>query len=85
MDGGMKPTAYKIKINTAGDRFVCLANGQIIPADIAGLAAGPDKWLSEIELKCRDCKTLLPLKELHGNGQWCEPCQVASLPQEEIA
>lgn len=71
--------AYSIKKSQSGDRFVFLADGGIIPADIAGLAHGPDKWLSEIRCKCRDCGGLFPLSELNGNGQWCEPCQTADI------
>lgn len=70
---------YSIRRNATGDRFIHLASGQVIPADIAGLAAGRDKWLSEIKCKCRDCGELLPLRELNGGGQWCEPCQTAEL------
>jgi hypothetical protein len=70
---------YKIKRNDSGDRFVCLSDGSVIPADIASLAAGPDRWLSEISCKCRDCGVLFPLRELHGGGQWCEDCQTAGI------
>jgi hypothetical protein len=56
-------------------RFVKLPDGTRIPADIAGLASGKDKWLSEIKCRCRDCGELFPLRELQGGGQWCEPCQ----------
>jgi hypothetical protein len=71
---------YKILRNEAGERAVkILATGQIIPADIAGLCCGPDAWLSEIECKCRDCGQKFPLRELQGNGQWCEPCQTKDI------
>ena len=70
---------YKIVKNSNGERFVKLSSGSVIPADIAGLCTGKDKWLSEIKCKCRDCKAEFPLSQLGGNGQWCEPCQTAGI------
>jgi hypothetical protein len=70
---------YSIKRNASGDRFVCLASGQSIPADVASLATGGDRWLSEITCKCRDCGERFPLRELNGGGQWCDDCQCADL------
>ena len=70
---------FTIVKNSAGERAVKLDNGSVIPADIAGLCAGPDKWLSEIKCKCRDCKQEFPLSELQGGGQWCEECQTAGI------
>ena len=70
---------YKIVRNTDGERAVELDNGQVIPCDIAGLCSGKDAWIAQIECKCRDCGKLFPLSQLQGNGQWCEPCQVADL------
>lgn len=76
---------YKILKNQDGERFVSTAKG-IIPADIAALAAGPDAWLSRIECRCLDCKQLFPLRDLQGNGRWCQECQDASIleDQEEL-
>lgn len=71
--------AYKIQRNVSGDRFVLLSNNQMIPADICGVCVGADKWLSEIECKCRECKEKFPLSELHGGGQWCEECQTVGI------
>lgn len=70
---------YTIKRNSTGDRFVYTSDGRRIPADIAGLCVGRDKWLSEIKCKCRDCGELFPLRELQGNGQWCETCATADI------
>ena len=70
----MKIQAYKIIRSETGERFVRLANGSTIPAGIAGMGAGPDKWLSEIKCKCRDCDQLFTLRELGETGQWCETC-----------
>lgn len=75
----MNKQGYTVKQNKAKERFVVLADGTQIPADIAGLAAGEDVWLSEIVCKCRDCKQPFTLRELHGCGQWCESCQDASV------
>jgi len=75
----MKIQAYKITRSESGARFVRLANGSVIPAGIAGLAAGPDKWLSEIKCKCRDCKGLFTLRELGDSGQWCETCAAVGI------
>jgi len=75
----MTKQAFKILKSATGDRAVKLQDGTVIPADIAGLAAGADKWLSEIVCKCRDCGKPFPLSQLHGGGQWCEPCQEASV------
>lgn len=71
--------AYSIVKNSSGERAIKLANGNIIPADIAGLVVGKDKWMSEIQCKCRDCGEAFPLKELQGGGQWCEDCQTAGI------
>jgi hypothetical protein len=75
----MTTHTFKIIKNIHGERAVKLQSGQIIPADIAGLATGRDKWLSEIRCKCRDCGELFPLSMLHGGGQWCEECQCAGV------
>ncbi len=75
----MKKQAYTIKQDKSGSRFVVLSNGNVIPADIAALTAGADKWLSEIECKCRDCGAQFPLRELVGAGQWCEDCAGAEI------
>jgi len=66
--------AYKIVRNLNGDRAVRLANGTTIPAGIARLCVGPDKWLAEITCKCRDCGETFPLRDLGETGQWCEIC-----------
>jgi len=71
--------SYKIVQNSDGERYVKLANGDIIPAGIAGLCAGRDKWLAEIECKCRDCGVLFPLKYLGETGQWCETCATVGI------
>jgi hypothetical protein len=74
----MNKQPYTIKRNAGGTRFVHLNDGTVIPAEIAGLAAGPDKWLSEIQCACRDCKQAFTLRELEG-GQWCEECATAGI------
>jgi hypothetical protein len=74
-----KDARYTIRKNDAGERFVCLTSGQMIPADIAGLCAGKDAWLSQIQCKCRDCGERFPLSMLQGNGQWCEECQTKDI------
>ena len=73
---------YTIVKSPSGDRAVKLANGNLIPCDIAALATGKDKWLSEIQCKCRDCGDRFPLSQLQGNGQWCDACQDASIENE---
>lgn len=75
----MNMKTYKIMRDAHGGRFVKLSSGQVIPADIAGLAAGKDAWLSEIRCKCRDCGEVFPLRELNGGGQWCDECQLADV------
>ena len=72
-------TQYKILKDSNGNRVIRLANGGLIPADIAGMATGKDEWLSQIVCKCRDCKQEFPLSQLHGGGQWCESCQELAL------
>lgn len=78
----MSSKTYKIQKVSTGERFVKLSSGQIIPADIAGLCAGRDKWISEIKCRCRDCGEFFPLSQLQGGGQWCEPCQTAGILEE---
>jgi hypothetical protein len=77
----IKQQSYTVKKLPNGERIICLADGTQIHADIAGLAAGTDKWLSEIVCKCRDCKQPFPLRELNGGGQWCETCQTADIEE----
>ena len=69
---------FKIMRAANGDRAVKVGS-QMIPADIAGLCAGPDRWLAEIKCACRICKQDFTLRELHGGGQWCEHCQTAGM------
>ena len=75
----IRPQAHKIMRTADGSRVVKFADGSSLPADIAGLCAGPDKWISEITCKCRDCGEVFPLRELQGGGQWCEDCQTAGI------
>ena len=70
---------YSIKRNSAGERFVALSDGRMIPAAIAGICAGRDKWISQIQCKCRTCGELFSLRELGETGQWCEPCSSADI------
>jgi Zn finger protein HypA/HybF involved in hydrogenase expression len=70
---------YTIVKNATGDRFVKLASGTLVPADIAALGAGKDAWMRDIPCKCRDCKQPFPLSQLQGNGQWCEECATADI------
>jgi len=74
----MNTQPYTIKRNAGGERFVHLHDGTVIPAEIASLCAGPDKWLSEIKCACRDCKRVFTLRELEGS-QWCEECVANSI------
>jgi hypothetical protein len=71
--------AFKIIKNDAGYRFVKLATGHVIPAEIAGLCTGKDRWLSQIKCKCRECGESFPLSMLQGGGQWCEECQTKDM------
>ena len=70
---------YTILKNSTGDRFVKISDGRIIPADLAGMAAGNDTWMRNIQCKCRDCKQPFALQDLQGNGQWCEECATADI------
>ncbi len=79
----MNTPRYKVINAPSGERVVCYGENlqNEIPADIAGLCRGRDKWLSEIKCACRDCKKEFPLSELHGGGQWCEECQTAGMEE----
>jgi hypothetical protein len=71
----MKIQAYKvIRSEKTGARFVRLANGLTIPAATAGMCAGPDRWLSQIQCPCVDCGNLFTLRELGETGERCEIC-----------
>ena len=70
---------YSIKRSETGERFVALSDGRVIPAGIAGMCAGRDKWISHIKCKCRTCGEMFPLRELGETGQWCEPCSYADI------
>lgn len=77
----IKDPRYTILRNPKGERAVKLADGTVIPADIAGLCAGDGAWISQIKCKCRDCKQDFTLRELQGGGQWCEECQTKSIEE----
>jgi len=71
----MKKQAYKIiRSATTGERFIRLQNGFTLPAATAGMCAGPDKWLSEIQCYCVDCGSLQALRDLGETGERCEIC-----------
>jgi hypothetical protein len=71
----MKKQAFKIiRSATTGERFVRLQNGVTLPAATAGMCAGPDKWLSEIQCACVDCGRIQSLRQLCGSGERCETC-----------
>lgn len=71
----MKIQPYQMRRNPkTGERFVRLDDGRMIPAGIARLCTGPNRWLSEIQCKCRTCGEMFPLRELGETGQWCETC-----------
>ena len=69
---------YAISRLPSGERFVIQPGRTAIPAEIAGLAAGADAWMSRIECLCRDCRQPFPLRDLQG-GQWCEECATADI------
>lgn len=74
--------AYTIVRKSNGDRAVRLQGGKIIPAGIAGLCVGKDRWIAEITCKCNDCGELFTLRELGETGQWCESCaEIAYYPK----
>lgn len=75
----MENKNYKVVRIASGERFIKMDSGVVIPADIAGLAVGKDKWMSEVRCRCRDCNEFFPLSQLHGGGQWCEECQTADI------
>ena len=75
--------AYKIFRNASGERTIRFADGGRVPADIAKLCAGKDRWISQIKAKCRDCGELFPFRDLNGGGQWCEPCQFADIDAQD--
>lgn len=74
---------HTILKNKEGERFVQVGIN-IIPADIAGLGAGPDAWLRHIKCKCLDCGEPTELQYMTGNGRWCDTCAFASV-EEELA
>jgi hypothetical protein len=78
MEAAQNIPAFKIVKDSEGNRAVKYGN-KVIPADIAGLCTGRDRWLAEIECKCRDCGEKFPLRLLQGGGQWCENCQTKDL------
>lgn len=74
---------YVIKKSSTGARFVHLTDGRIIPADIAKICVGRDRWLSQIRCKCRDCGESFTLSDLGGGGQWCEPCATKDVEERD--
>ena len=66
--------AYVVMKNKAGERFLKLSSGTVIPAAIARIAAGKDAWMRDVRCKCRDCGERFPLRELNDTGEYCEEC-----------
>lgn len=56
--------------NKDGDRFLSV-DGGIMPIGIA--AACCDNRISGFQIKCTECRTLYPVRELNEGG-YCEAC-----------
>jgi len=56
--------------NKDGDRFLSV-DGGLMPIGIA--AACCDGRISGFEIKCTECRTLYPVRELNEGG-YCESC-----------
>ena len=68
-------TVHKAK--STGERILKVLRpnnkAYLIPADIARLCGGKDKWLSEVVVVCRDCKTKFKLTD-SDSPLYCPDC-----------
>ena len=67
-------TNITTKEDRYGFRYFVFDNKHKVPAEIAGLADGGDKWISQIELMCKSCNTPHIVKNMFMGGQFCETC-----------
>jgi len=56
--------------NQDGDRFLSV-DGGIMPIGIAAICC--DSRIAGFEIKCTECRTLYPVRELNEGG-YCESC-----------
>ncbi|MFO0190291.1 MAG: hypothetical protein ACK54F_03475 [Planctomycetia bacterium] len=64
----------KIVENSYGFRSLIIDGRYRISTDLAKVAAGKDKWLSEVLLECRTCKGKHPAYSMELHGQYCTEC-----------
>jgi hypothetical protein len=83
---GGKAVYVKIVQNTNGDKGLHITfpgkAPYIIPAGIAGCAAGKDAWMRNVLVKCSECGVRTPCGRLEGNLM-CPDCYEKA--GEEIA
>jgi hypothetical protein len=70
----MKITSLK---NQDGDRFLSV-DGEIMPIGIAAICC--DSRISGFEIKCTQCLTLYPVRELNDGG-YCEACVLSDFEE----
>jgi hypothetical protein len=70
----MKITPLK---NQDGDRFLSV-DGEIMPIGIAAICC--DSRIAGFEIKCTECRTLYPVRELNEGG-YCETCVLSDFEE----
>ena len=60
---------------TTGDRFLSV-DGGLIPIGIASMCV--DRRISGFEIKCTECRTKYPVRDLNEGG-YCETCVAADI------
>lgn len=72
-------TIIPMKSKTTGERFL-KCNDDIPPIGIAAMCV--DRRISGFEIKCTECRSLYPVRELNEGG-YCESCVNADFESYE--
>ena len=64
--------------NKVTDELSLVVDGGLIPFGIASMCC--DKRISGFEVKCTECRTPYPVRELNGGG-YCETCVFADFEE----
>jgi hypothetical protein len=68
-------TITPLKSKTTGERFLKV-DDQILPIGIASMCV--DRRISGFEIKCTECRSLYPVRQLNEGG-YCETCVDAEI------
>ena len=73
-DDRARAVAAQIVKGRDGSRAIRLSRTAFVPAEIASLAAGPDRWMQLVQFPCGECGAMLPAVDLYsGDLPGCCP------------